>query len=102
LLASPHTTRKIPAQRSSRDADFPLLISLELLDHRTKPMCELRKITLRKHWSRTRPVSAPTTVPTFNAAFSLSGTVTPEPTGTVGVLIGLGFIGYRRWRAVTR
>jgi hypothetical protein len=39
---------------------------------------------------------------TFNTAFSLNGNVVPEPATTVGIVIGLGFIGYRRWRAVTR
>jgi hypothetical protein len=41
------------------------------------------------------------TAPTFNAAFSVSGTVVPEPASIVGVLIGLASIGYRL-RAVTR
>lgn len=36
---------------------------------------------------------------TFNNAFSLNGNVVPEPVSTVGVVIGLAFIGYRRWRA---
>jgi hypothetical protein len=36
---------------------------------------------------------------TFNNAFSLNGNVVPEPVSTVGIVIGLAFIGYRRWRA---
>ena len=36
------------------------------------------------------------TAPTFNAAFSLSGTVTPEPASILGVGIGLGLIAYMR------
>jgi hypothetical protein len=36
--------------------------------------------------------------PTFNAAFSLSGEVVPEPASTMGVCIGLGLIAYWRWR----
>src|SRR5262249_6585875 len=34
--------------------------------------------------------------PTFNTAFSLNGTVVPEPASIVGIIIGLGYIGYRR------
>ena len=37
--------------------------------------------------------------PTFNTAFSLNGNVVPEPASTVGIALGLGLIGYRRWRA---
>jgi hypothetical protein len=36
---------------------------------------------------------------TFNTAFSLNGNAVPEPVSTVGVVIGLAFIGYRRWRS---
>jgi hypothetical protein len=43
-----------------------------------------------------------TSPPMFNAAFSVSGDVVPEPASTVGVIIGLGFMGYRRWRQVSR
>jgi hypothetical protein len=39
-----------------------------------------------------------TSVPTFNAAFSLSGNAVPEPATVALVAMGLGFIGYRRWR----
>jgi hypothetical protein len=39
-----------------------------------------------------------TVAPTFNAAFSVSGDVTPEPGTTVGVLLGLGLLGCWRWR----
>ena len=42
------------------------------------------------------------TAPTFNTAFSVSGTVVPEPATTVGLVIGLGLIGYARRRAATR
>src|SRR5215469_17488555 len=37
---------------------------------------------------------------TFNTAFSLSGNAVPEPHSTVGLIIGLGYIAYRRWRVV--
>jgi hypothetical protein len=43
-----------------------------------------------------------TSAPTFNAAFSVSGNAVPEPGTMAAVVIGLGFIGYRRWRAATR
>ena len=36
--------------------------------------------------------------PTFNTASSLNGNVVPEPASIVGIIIGLGYIGYRRWR----
>jgi hypothetical protein len=36
------------------------------------------------------------TVPTFNGAFSVSGTVVPEPASMLAVVIGLALIGYRR------
>jgi hypothetical protein len=39
---------------------------------------------------------------TFNAAFSLNGAIEPEPVSTVGIVVGLGYIGYRRWRMVAR
>jgi hypothetical protein len=42
------------------------------------------------------------TAPTFNAAFSVNGDIVPEPASTVAVVIGLGLIGYLRWRKVTR
>ena len=42
------------------------------------------------------------TAPTFNAAFSVSGDVVPEPGTMAGVVMGLGFIGYRRWCAAAR
>jgi hypothetical protein len=32
--------------------------------------------------------------PTFNAAFSLNGDNVPEPATTIGVVIGLGLVGY--------
>lgn len=35
------------------------------------------------------------TVPTFNAAFSVSGDTVPEPANTFLIVIGLGLIGYR-------
>lgn len=38
------------------------------------------------------------TAPTFNAAFSLSGDVVPEPASIVGVGIGLVLIACSRWR----
>jgi hypothetical protein len=37
--------------------------------------------------------------PTFNAAFSLDGTETPEPASATLVLAGLAFLGYRRYHA---
>jgi len=37
---------------------------------------------------------------TFNTAFSLNGNAVPEPASTVVIIIGLGYIGYRRWRLV--
>jgi len=40
--------------------------------------------------------------PTFNTAFSVSGTVVPEPGSTVAVIIGLVFVGYRRRCGVAR
>jgi hypothetical protein len=43
-------------------------------------------------------VDGPTT--TFNTAFSLNGNAVPEPSSTVVIIIGLGYIGYRRWRLV--
>jgi len=42
------------------------------------------------------------TPPTFNAAFSVSGDNVPEPATIIGVVLGLGLVGYRRWRLVTR
>jgi hypothetical protein len=44
-------------------------------------------------------VGVPPPAPTFNNAFSLNGNVVPEPASTVGIVLGLGLIGYRRWRA---
>jgi hypothetical protein len=43
-----------------------------------------------------------TTPPTFNTAFSLEGTVVPEPATILGVLAGLAFIGFTRHRRCTR
>jgi hypothetical protein len=40
--------------------------------------------------------------PTFNAAFSLDGTATPEPTTVVLVLAGLALIGTGRFRSVVK
>jgi hypothetical protein len=47
-------------------------------------------------------INTPPPAPTFNGAFSISGTATPEPASTVAVIIGLGLIGYQRRRAITR
>ena len=43
-----------------------------------------------------------TTPPTFNTAFSLDGTVLPEPATVLGVFAGLAFIGVRRRFAAIR
>ena len=43
-----------------------------------------------------------TTPPTFNTAFSLDGTVLPEPATVLGVFAGLAFIGFRRHFAAIR
>jgi hypothetical protein len=40
------------------------------------------------------------TPPTFNAAFSLSGTSVPEPSSVALVIGGLALIGFRRYRAL--
>jgi hypothetical protein len=61
-----------------------------------------RNAMLDPDWLRVGSDIIGGTTTTFNTAFSLSGNVVPEPASTVGIVIGLGFIGYRRWREVAR
>jgi hypothetical protein len=41
-----------------------------------------------------------TTLPTFNAAFSLNGTTVPEPSTSLLVIGGLALIGFRTRRTL--
>jgi hypothetical protein len=61
-----------------------------------------RDANLDPDWLRVgTDIVAGTPAPTFNTAFSLDGTVVPEPSGTMLVLAGLAVIGFGR-RKISR